>query len=44
MTDSRSIHISTNDEVKERKINIVYEHIYVESRKMVQVNLFSGLE
>ena len=29
---------------KEKKKNIVYECIYVESRKMVQMNLFAGQE
>ena len=29
-------------EVRKRKINIVYLHIYTESRKMVPKNLFSG--
>ena len=42
MTDSRSIHISTNDEVKKRKIKIVCKHIYAESRNMVQVTCFQG--
>ena len=29
-------------EVSQRKTNIVYEHIYMESRKMVLMNLFAG--
>ena len=29
-------------EVRKRKTNIVYFHIYVEPRKMVQMNWFAG--
>ena len=34
------------NEVRKRKTNIVYQHIYVESRKMVQMSLFcrAGIE
>ena len=30
--------------VRKRKTNIVYESIYTESRKMVLMNLFAGME
>ena len=29
-------------EVRKRNINIVFSHIYMESRKMASMNLFSG--
>ena len=32
------------NECRKRKINIVYQRIYVESRKMVNMNLFAGQE
>ena len=31
-------------EVREKEKNIMYQYIYVEPRKMVQMNLFSGEE
>ena len=30
--------------VRKRKINIVYECLYMESRKILQMSLFAGLE
>ena len=32
----------TQSEVSQRKTSIIYEHIYMESRKMVPMNLFAG--
>ena len=39
-----SYRIQSEVSQKEEKKNTVYYHIYVESRKMVQMNLFPGQE
>ena len=31
-------------EVRKRKTNIIYQHMYVESREMIQMNLSTGQE
>ena len=35
------LEIVIQSEVSQRKTNIIYYHLYVESRKMVQMNLFA---
>ena len=32
----------TESEVRKKKTNIIYSCIYMESRKMIQMNLFAG--
>ena len=36
------LEIITQSEVRKRKTNVIYEHIYMEFRKMVLMNLFTG--
>ena len=44
MTVSRFIHVSTSDPISLGKTNIIYESIYVKSRKMIHMNVFAGQE
>ena len=40
-TDLESV---IQSEVSQRKTNMVYSHTHTKSRKMIQMNLFAGLE
>ena len=41
MDEPRAI-TQSEESQKEKKTNIIYEHIYMDSRKMPQMNLFAG--